>query len=1499
MNRIYQGKVSKAELLNAKGHPFEPPQDWDGLSALWDHHALFQDAVNYYLVCLLALAAKGNDVYDIREKLDAKNDEGGDDELMIWRPFTRRGARRRGLRDSVVPYLCPGKTDATPKDCFAAVLAGSDVSADLRNLALEELLFMCEGDNPIKTQGRWMFDRFCNSTYTGGFPFDVAKDLRVAGEARLQSEFHTLQTEAEFKMFAEQLRLGWVVTETKNAKPFVGEEARGRLLKAVAHFRQAFGEKAETEMGGRMLAFLTSRSEADANLAEIANHIRAAQPDTLPILPRNSRSIADRLEAAILFKTFPCTFTAELLKVSFPPAKPKTSTKRKKADSEPPAVRFTRLGGDAIELARGQRGYIFRAFSSLKTWSGGDTPTPRWLLFDVLAFKEALKALHQIESKKEERDEQQSELIEQLEYQRQCTLLRENNLDGSASVNFDLNKATPASKAWKTNAEGEETQPAPILVGDPRIKRLEELLRSDLAMEDSMNGGEEVEHGLQQRTIRGFRDLRKKWNDALGEDARYNEATHKKLRNLLTDYKKENAQTMGSPAIFDAMVEEKNWLIWREPTTEQLSEWRKTARLPDDTKFATDPLQALTDERELLSDIERLSGPIRLTPADPEYSRRQFYFSDVSALDKKGRLSHDKQTIEAEIAVKDAEGRWQRRDVLMHFTAPRLLRDQLNNASGADSAWQQAMMTALGLKTGLTKTEKGKVREATFAECAAVALMPEIGTNGEKRILLNFPLTLDGESIAEQLKKKARWEWQQFGGTQDESYWLRWVKTWIDETKERKKAPPSPWWKGAEPFSCLSVDLGQRDAGAFALLEATVGKAPKEQSRKLGVADGKTWWATVRATGMLRLPGEDALVMRDGKWQEEFSGERGRNLAAGEWQETCAICEALGFQPDKLLGTDEHRYSFPESNDQLLYALRRAQSRLARLQSWSCVAHKEKNDKKHEASDKRRTRIQEQIAEAITMRAAEKLKEEKDQGQELPERGRWLDEAKTLVEKQAWDAIAVRIRREIESERIIIERELIRIADRIQPLRGRQWEWVLRDDGKNHLLRQTTHGSDDRKKLLAGQRGLSMERIEQLESLRQRCQSLNRALRQEPGQPANLGRSKRGIELPDPCPELLDRLDALKEQRVNQTAHLILAQALGVRLRAHGEDDAARLARDIHGEYERIPEREPVDFLVLENLDRYLASQGRSRGENSKLMKWSHRAILGKLKQLCEPYGLRVLETPAAYSSRFCSLTGVAGFRAVELTPESAKEFRWKKHLDRLADPVREKKLSKDERAESQRVQSLFAELEGMNADIRKANPTRPKWRTLLAPTAGGPIFIPASKMEWFDRKNRKTGKTERVFGYKQVGSCRPVVAQADINAAINLGLRAIASPETGDIHLRIRAKREGETFVVRADNKREKARWGEKTVKVEVLKESERKKLLADAHLNFFADLGAVAEYDHTEIAGGNSFASGRGIWGTIKGNDRHVGKDWQRVEEINRARIQKWKHDSEDNVA
>ena len=46
MNRIYQGRVSRAEIIDGKGNATSAPE-WDLESALWEHHALFQDAVNF------------------------------------------------------------------------------------------------------------------------------------------------------------------------------------------------------------------------------------------------------------------------------------------------------------------------------------------------------------------------------------------------------------------------------------------------------------------------------------------------------------------------------------------------------------------------------------------------------------------------------------------------------------------------------------------------------------------------------------------------------------------------------------------------------------------------------------------------------------------------------------------------------------------------------------------------------------------------------------------------------------------------------------------------------------------------------------------------------------------------------------------------------------------------------------------------------------------------------------------------------------------------------------------------------------------------------------------------------------------------------------------------------------------------------------------------------------------------------------------------------------
>src|SRR5439155_10389412 len=62
--------------------------------------------------------------------------------------------------------------------------------------------------------------------------------------------------------------------------------------------------------------------------------------------------------------------------------------------------------GDPIRSARGQRGFIFRAFTSLLCWGGDGNGAPQWIQFDFAAFEEALKALHQVDDKAKEREEE-------------------------------------------------------------------------------------------------------------------------------------------------------------------------------------------------------------------------------------------------------------------------------------------------------------------------------------------------------------------------------------------------------------------------------------------------------------------------------------------------------------------------------------------------------------------------------------------------------------------------------------------------------------------------------------------------------------------------------------------------------------------------------------------------------------------------------------------------------------------------------------------------------------------------------------------------------------------------------------------------------------------------------------------------------------------------------------------------------------------------------------
>jgi hypothetical protein len=1407
MNRIYQGRVSKVEIIYGKDTEPQPLIGW--LDKLWEHHDLFQDAVNYYLLALLALA---NDrtpgLGEIKRRVSSEKEE--DEEYHIWLRVKKHGQQWQGMRESIRKHLLANNLNATFLDFCTAVLDGCEADETVREAALLELLELCNGDGAIQKEGRAMLPRFCSPAYRGDYPRSAAAKDKKSAKAWLPAFLHAPETASTLNLVRQRLKF----------ELFANRDLTGRVLDAV-EARKRLSE---------MLDWLIERYAILAPEKERIQKIIAALPDsfTLPAWRGgsvNKEALQQRFYAWLLFDQIESSnITFTVLRDSF--SKPKEKKPGGKGiQSEEAHAEF---GDDPIKLARGKRGYVFKTFTSLLTWEENSDANTFRKEFDILAFKEALKSFNQMKQKTDERREEQKKKRAQISAMRD----------------------PEAHKTWKGDGERERERPS-LLAGDTRVAALEKLLGSeDFRRKYEMTAGEAVEYGLRERTIRGFRDLREQWRKE-AQAAAFSSELQERLRDKLREFQKENPRIVGSVELFEALLEKELWTVWRDE--------------PSDPRFAKDPLKAIVAERELKEEITNLDRPVRFTPADAVHSRRQYYFPGFDEGTKRKELGHDagQLSCRVELALKE-NGNWKRQLVRMHYEAPRFLRDGLRGGDGeklGDVSWLQPMMEALGMNPGIPQS---------FVRCP-VALMPEErelpGNVKDKRILLNFPITLETLEIQRKMRqddkralfatrKKGRetvaenyWE-RQCAGADKEWLYLRWPKV------AKEPGNSNWWWNRVSQFRCLSVDLGQRDAGAFAILDARPGKSIRSVFRHIGNDGKKDWHATVEDVGLLRLPGEDVKIYREKSsrdtddqtgraLREELHGERGRSATQEEWDEACKMVERLGLKPNEILGDDSHRHSFSELNSRLLRAFAIAQGRLAKLQSWSWRV------KDEEAREKARGEIT----------------ESKDN----------LPEFTNHATNSAWPQLIEQTKKQCEALRTKLSTEAQLLANRVVPLRDRLWEWVKRkDDTGCHVLCETEPNKNAPKRKIRGQRGLSLERLEQLDELRRRLLALNRALLHTPGERSKHGKGTKGRELPDPCPDLLRKMDQLREQRVKQTAHLILARALGVTLRSPEKSQDIRAARDIHGEYTRIIRKDksvsqPVDFIVLENLDRYTASQGRARNENSRLMKWCHRELLFRLKQMAtEVYGIPIIEVHAAYSSRFCSRTGIAGFRAVELTPDAEYEWQWRKHLDRLAKhDSGEKKLKPPALREVKRVAALLETLKHINSN-RRRDPATNRWidapRTLLAPMAGGPIFIPMAG----------------------------AAMQADINAAINIGLRAIASPDCHNILHRIRSIAGDGQFQVRAESKREKARWPGNALTVEFRQPNSAEELAKGRNPNFFVDAGGVAKFDRARLSdAGVSFpstltwplASGRGLWGTVN------RFEWLRVNQLNNERLKQWK--------
>ena len=1376
MNRIYQGRVSKIQIPDTEGIMKNAPLGSSESCVLWQHHRTFQDAVNYYLVALGSLADSGSDNRVIRD-LRARLSES-------WEKFPRDLHGASSLRDSLRRSLPGLKKSATLQEAFDLILAGNEASSHVRTLSLTLILAKCGGDAAIQQGGRAYLPRLCDAKSNPTWDYSAAALESGSGAARLAPVLHGESSQHELEAIARDMDLSWVV-KVQPGKIYQDDDAKARLKEAVSHLIKLL-----VSPSPRLAEALTSISE-DPDVV-LRGYLEAISklPDDLTI-PRNRKAAPDLTFAAIAFKIFPSSVTRCFLKLGV--KAPKSASKASSQSSE--VALLSSLGDDPIKLARGKRGYVFPAFTALPQWSPVSSGEPVWKEFDIAAFKEALKSLNQFNQKTIERDEKLQSAQQTLDYM--------------------LGKSDTLPKS----SDGEGENKAPSRPGKnarwPKVAAMEREL------------GENLNEGawqLSRASLRGLRDIVELWekkpnastSDLQGEVKRY-QADDK------------NKREIGSVQLFLLLCEERYQDLWRSDSNHHDDE---------ETDHAAGILSDAIQVHQLEREVARYREPIRLTPAEPAFSRRLFMFSDLT--DKLAKVKFGESDgdcaegkvhfVDTAIALADGTGLRETR-VRINFTAPRLSRDEL--LGGAESRWLQPMTAALGLPQ---PKPDGKFD-------SAVALMPDRSSDGTIRHLLNFPVSLDSTWLQEALGKSARWKGQ-FNGIKDKNLHLHWPGTAKDATKK------NPWWESktiiANGFTVLSNDLGQRSAGAWALLKITCLKPEtKRPVRSIGHDGKREWFAEVLKSGMYRLPGEDQLVQKNGAWVPEKSGKTGRMAEDDEYIAAFSLAKKLlGAETDEAVGSwlgPKGERSFPELNDQLIKIANRRLTRLGTYHRWSCFSPEKLDNLKRKANV-----IEGQIIELEAYQDKEVLA--------------WRE----LLKAGDIAGFKDHAGRAFETLRSDLEDHLTNLANLTAPLRQKLWTWQSRpgDSKYGDLLMVDFEDSHPK---VRGQRGLSMPRLEQLDGLRRLFLRYNRSLDREKYTPAKFGRADEGRTSGEPCQALLDKIDRMKEQRVNQTAHLILAQALGVRLRPHQVSDDERRDRDIHGEYEKIDGREPVDFIVIEDLSRYLSSQGRSPSENSRLMKWAHRAVRDKLKMLAEePFGIPVVETAPAYSSRFHAHpeNGQPGSRLHELHELATYQIQ---SLENLA--------AKTEPKERHRAKAAADLLEQFNAirpenERRKAiNRNRKKGVsplplfTLYFPKAGGPLFL-------------------------AVRDGSPV--QADLNAAINLGFRAIAAPECIEVHRRVKTTKDKDVYRPTLGNAREKAAFTKDDCIS--LDGALSKKFGASSSPNFFLEPDGLVQVEGDPLfdratLNGHSLVSGVALWSTVN------NAIYPRCAELNRQRIKLWK--------
>jgi IS605 OrfB family transposase len=286
--------------------------------------------------------------------------------------------------------------------------------------------------------------------------------------------------------------------------------------------------------------------------------------------------------------------------------------------------------------------------------------------------------------------------------------------------------------------------------------------------------------------------------------------------------------------------------------------------------------------------------------------------------------------------------------------------------------------------------------------------------------------------------------------------------------------------------------------------------------------------------------------------------------------------------------------------------------------------------------------------------------------------------------------------------------------------------------------------------------GLSLTRIATMKSLHQLHKAF--AMRAKPDKPR--GAPEKGESNAGVAQSILDAMEKMREQRVKQIASRIVEAALGVGIeRERVWDDVKKKWRypkrprgllyhvDEQGVAHGDPRFKTCHAVVIENLTNYRPEETRTRRENRQLMSWSSSKVKKYLSEGCQLYGLHLREVQANYTSQQDSRTGAPGMRCADVPVHEFMTARWWRKQINAAKKKRDEKKGGDARDRYL-----------LDLDEHCGKVPQEKWkdqRALRIPNKGGEVFVSANPH-----------------------SAVAKGLQADLNAAANIGLRALLDPD-------------------------------------------------------------------------------------------------------------------------